>query len=164
MTSTLFPHHFRRLGWILLIPGLALGSALIITDQSADFLNFSIPVFPWSSDLGSMLQSPEENPAFLSWRAENFSNELTGLLILCGAMFVAFSREKMEDEYLVHLRLNAMLWAVYINAALTVFALLFLYGFTFLYFMMGHLFLFLILFIARYHWQLRKMKVEAIAE
>ena len=83
------------------------------------------------------------------------------LLILVGAVLVAFTKERVEDEYLVHLRLSALVWAVYVNAAITALAVLFLYGFTFLYFMMFNLFGLLLLFTARYRYLLRKTKIAS---
>lgn len=93
-------------------------------------------------------------------RTENFTNELIALLILIGGVLVAFTKERVEDEYLVHLRLSALVWAVYVNAAITAIAVLLLFGFIFLYFMMFNLFALLLLFIARYHYLLRKMKTS----
>jgi len=71
---------------------------------------------------------------------------------------VAFSREKVEDEYMTRLRLSALIWAVFVNAGITFLAILFLYSFTFLSYMMTNLFAVLLLFIIRYHWLLYKSK------
>lgn len=159
--TTLFPARCRPIGWIVLIIGLALALWHVFTGfREWAFLEFSIPRFPWSSDIGRFLSPPPEDASFIGTRKENFTNELIALLILVGGVMVAFSKERIEDEYLVHLRLSALVWAVYVNAAFTVIAVLVLFGFTFLYFMMSNLFAVLLLFIARYHYLLRKMKTS----
>lgn len=160
MKATLFPHTYRRYGWFLLIPGIALGLAYVFYDIQWDFLRVRIPAFMNDSALDEILiRREEEGSPF--WRWENLTDELAGLMILIGALMVAFSKEKVEDEYLVHLRLSALLWAVYVNAGLVVLAMIFLYSFHFLYFMMGNLFSVLLLFIVRYHWLLARAKREA---
>lgn len=163
MKTTLFPHTYRRYGWLLLLSGLALGLAYIFYDVQWEILRVRIPAFLNDSALDEILiRSEEDGNPF--WRWENLTNELAGLLILFGALLVAFSKEKVEDEYLVHLRLNALLWAVYVNAGLVVIAMIFLYGFHFLYFMMGNLFAVLLLFIMRYQWLLARAKKQGHEE
>lgn len=157
--TTLFPARFRATGWVLLAFGCAFALLHIFTGFNEwGFLEFSIPEFPWSSDIGNILSPPPDNTSFIGSRTENFTDEFIALLILIGGVLVAFTKERIEDEYLVHLRLSALVWAVYINAAITTIAVLFLFGITFLYFMMTNLFGVLLLFIARYHYLLCKMK------
>lgn len=159
--TTLFPARFRPVGWVILVLGLAHVAFNAFTDFSEwSFLEFTVPRFPWSSDLNTFLAPEQDNTSFISSRKENFTNELIALLILIGSVLVAFTKEKIEDEYLVHLRLSALVWAVYVNAGITAVAVLFLYGFTFLHFMMFNLVALLLIFIARYHYLLRKTKVS----
>lgn len=160
--TTLFTARFRPLGWGLLTLGLAAAAWHVITGfEEWDFLEFTVPKFPWSGDIGNLLSPPPEDASFVGSRKENFTNELIALLILAGGVLVAFTKEKVEDEYLVHLRLSALVWAVYVNAAITALAVFFLFGFTFLYFMMFNLFALLLFFIARYRYLLRKTKIAA---
>ncbi|MFN2422309.1 MAG: hypothetical protein ABR572_00900 [Cryomorphaceae bacterium] len=157
--TTLFPARFRSLGWILLILGCTLALLHAFTGFGEwRFFEFNIPKFPWSSDIGNLISPVPEDEPFIGSRKENFTNELIALLILIGGVLVAFTKERVEDEYLVYLRLSALVWAVYVNAAITAITLLLLFGFTFLYFMMFNLFALLLLFIARYHYLLRQMK------
>lgn len=159
--TTLFPARLRPLGWVLLTLGLSAATWHVFTGfQEWGVLEFTIPKFPWSSDISRFLSPQPEDAPFMDSRTENFTNELIALLILIGGVLVAFTKERVEDEYLVHLRLSALVWAVYVNAAITAIAVLLLFGFIFLYFMMFNLFALLLLFIARYHYLLRKMKTS----
>ncbi len=155
--TTLFPHSWRTLGWILLIPGALLSGISLFHEFEWAWLDFQIPRFGIAAN-DILKGSPDAEPS--NFRKENFTNELISLLLLFGALLVAFSREKVEDEYLTRLRLSAIIWAVFVNAGLTVLAILFLYSFNFLYYMMTNLFAVLLLFIFRYHWLLHKSKSE----
>lgn len=56
---------------------------------------------------------------------ENFTNELTIFLVICGLLLIAFSRSKKEDELSAKLRLNALHWAVMIYYVFYIIGLLF---------------------------------------
>lgn len=155
--SALFPHSWRKPGWILFIPGVILSAIYLFHEFEWSWLEFQIPRFGVASN--DLILGDKDAEAS-SFRKENFTNELIALILLFGSLMVAFSREKIEDEYLTRLRLNALIWAVFVNAIITVLAILFLYSFTFLSFMMTNLFSVLLLFIARYHWLLHKSKAQ----
>jgi hypothetical protein len=52
----------------------------------------------------------------------------TTLMVLVGLFLVAFSREKIEDEQIVQLRLDSLRWAIYLNYAILLFSLVFTRG------------------------------------
>lgn len=87
---------------------------------------------------------------------DNISNEIIGVLLIVGALFVGFSREKKEDEFIANLRLSSLLWAVYVNYILLLLSLLFVYGTAFLTVMMYNMFTVLIIFIVRFNYVLYK--------
>lgn len=161
MKTSLFPYRFRKIGLTLLMPGIVLGILYIIFEFEWQWLSFQLPAAFDGYGIGGI--SPQ-NTDGKRIHTENFTNELIALLILIGAMLVAFSKEKIEDEFLVHIRLSALLWAVYVNVALSFLAILLLFGFNFLYFMMCNLFSVLLLFIMRYHWLLRKLNTHGHEE
>ena len=76
--------------------------------------------------------------------------------LLISLIFIAFSKQKQEDEFVSSLRLNSWLWAAWINSALLLLADLFIYGRTFLSVVELNLFTFLIIFIIRFHYLLHK--------
>jgi len=49
------------------------------------------------------------------FNAEHLFFITTALLMALGLFFVAFAKERMEDEQIWHLRLDSLRWAIYIN-------------------------------------------------
>lgn len=156
MRSTLFSHNYRYIGWPMLSFGLILGILVI-------FFEFEFPWMEWKMiGFGDeiLLNSKEENtPKFLI--RDNFTNELVALLVLIGSVFIAFSKEKVEDEFFQQLRFDAIIWALKIQSLLLLLAILFLYNVVFLQFMMVALVSFFIFYIGRYHFLLFLLKKQA---
>ncbi|MFT6998728.1 MAG: hypothetical protein ACJAQ4_002491 [Cryomorphaceae bacterium] len=160
MKSTLFPHSYRYAGWPLLIAGLILGFFLVFFDLSISWLD--IKVLSLGGDYDLFLTQTE--PSFLNFVDDNFTNEMVALLVLIGSVLVAFSKEKVEDEFFQQLRFESIIWALKIQSAALLVAILFLYNFAFLSFMMIALVSFYVLYIGRYHYQSMKLKKGAHAE
>ena len=146
-TKLLLPNHFKRVGWILLVPSALLGLFIIIFDYEFRFLDTK--VFTIYSGSGVF-----KDPVFFGLIKANLTGTLVGILFLTGAIFVAFSKEKHEDEFIVKIRLESLLWATYINYGVLVLCFLFFYEFEFLYVMIFNMFTILIFFIIRYYYML----------
>jgi hypothetical protein len=151
-TKLLLPNQFKKPGWILLVPSALIGMFIIITGYEFDFLNTR--VFTIYSD--PKLSSGES--VLFGLINENLTNTVVGVLFLIGALFVAFSREKTEDEFIARIRLESLLWATYINYGILLFCFLFFYEFEFLYVMIFNMFTILVIFIIRYYYMLYKAK------
>jgi len=82
----------------------------------------------------------------------DFALELTGLLFIIGGLLVAFSKVKREDEFILKIWLESLVWATYFNAFVLLSALLFVYGGAFVDILFYNFPTILILFIARFHW------------
>lgn len=133
----LLPHHYRKIGWIIFIPFLVLGVLSLHMDFVFDWLEFHI----------------REGGGFLDNNGvENFTNELAAVGVLIGLIFIAFTREKEEDEFMMKLRLDSLVVAVLVNYALLFLAILFVYGLDFIYVWVYNMYTVLILFIARFYW------------
>jgi hypothetical protein len=87
----------------------------------------------------------------------NFTDEVASLGVLIGLLFVAFARERIEDEMISQLRLEALQWSVYANYALLALAILLTYDFTFFHVLVYNMFTVLLVFIGRFRWSLYKM-------
>ncbi|MDE6865183.1 MAG: hypothetical protein K2I97_03020, partial [Alistipes sp.] len=90
---------------------------------------------------------------------ETWLNNLLIIGILCGSLFITCSREKVEDEMIARIRLDALLFALYANTAVIVVAALATYGLAFVDVMIYNLFTLPLLFlvILRYRlWRLKK--------
>jgi hypothetical protein len=83
---------------------------------------------------------------------QNLLDEILGGLVILGSMMVAFSKEKVEDEYIAKIRLDSLAWAVYFNQGLLFLSLFFVYGMSFLWVMIFNLFTLTWFFIARFNW------------
>jgi hypothetical protein len=149
-TKLLFPHRFKRIGWILLVPSTILGIACIFFDFSFNFLD--IKVFAIFSDdfFGS--------DTVFGLGKNNITDEIVGVLFIIGALFVAFSKEKNEDEFIEKTRWESLVWATYINYFILIFCFLFFYNTSFLWVMIFNMFTILIFFILRFYFILYMSK------
>ena len=84
-------------------------------------------------------------------QSNNFTDELGGIILIMGLLFIAFSKEKDEDERISQLRLESLLWAVFINSLFLIFSIIFFYDEVFLKIMTYNICTTLILFIARFN-------------
>ncbi len=130
--SMLLPYRFKKIGWAIFIPTLLLG--IVVAFQGFD-------------------------TAGLSQNLETWLNNLLIIGILCGSLFITCSREKIEDEMIARIRLEALLFALYANTAVIVVSALATYGLAFVDVMVYNLFTLPLLFlvILRYRlWRLKK--------
>jgi small-conductance mechanosensitive channel len=157
-TKFLFPNQFKPIGWLLLIPSAIIGILIIFYDFELKFLNSK--VFAIYSDGmhfmgGSIIFGFDKN---------NITNEIFGILFLIGAIFVAFSKEKQEDEFISKTRLESLLWATYMNYAVLIFCFLFFFGTGFFIVMIFNMYTILIFFIIRFNYILYKTRKSFLYE
>lgn len=149
-TNFLLAHRFKRIGWLLFIPGVILGILVMFFDFEPELLNINQFAI-WSDGF-------IDKSHYFYLTKNNVLNELTGVLLIVGALFIAMSKEKYEDEYISKIRLESLVWAVYINYALLLLAMLFVFEGAFFTIMVFNIFTILIFFIIRYNWMLHKLK------
>jgi FlaA1/EpsC-like NDP-sugar epimerase len=149
-TKLLFPYRFKKVGWILLVPSTILGILCIFYDFSFDFLD--VKVFAIFSDdfFGS--------DTVFGLGKNNITDEIVGVLFIIGALFVAFSKEKNEDEFIEKTRWESLVWATYINYFILIFCFLFFYNTSFLWVMIFNMFTILIFFILRFYFIIIMLK------
>jgi hypothetical protein len=87
----------------------------------------------------------------------NVLNEILGILIIIGALLVAFSKEKTEDEYIAKTRLESLVWATYFNYGILLIAILFVYDLAFFWVMVFNMFTLLLFFIVRFNYMIFKL-------
>jgi len=144
--SLLFSHKYKKIGWGMLVFTLPLGLWVIWKDFEFQWLSSKVyNLFPSSifKNYGHIV-------------SVNLTNTLIGVLFIVGALLVGFSKEKIEDEYIATIRLNALLWAVFINYTLLIICFLLIYDMSFLHVMIYNMFTVLLLFIFRFHYLLFK--------
>ncbi|MEN9949607.1 MAG: hypothetical protein RLY85_359 [Bacteroidota bacterium] len=148
-SSYLLAYSCKKWGWVLLIFGAVLGLVVLNLDWEPDVFNLVVPVIidnPVMADL-----------VIFRMQEQNLLDEMLGGLVIVGSMMVAFSKEKVEDEYIAKIRLDSLAWAVYFNQGLLFLSLFFVYGMSFLWVMIFNLFTLTWFFIARFNWLKAKM-------
>lgn len=145
LTRYLFPHRFKRVGWGLVVISIALG--LLETTST-----YSLPhLLNWLPPLvGDSLAEPGRS---LVPVREN--TDLYAVLLIVGGLLAACSRERCEDEYIGKMRLDSLLWALYVYYALLALAFVLVSGMLFLSVMMYAMFVPLLLFLVRFELVLR---------
>ena len=131
----LFPHRYRLIGWVLFVPSLLLGVASVHGLFSLDFLTVKGAIFQGTN---------------------NLTNELAGLGVIVGLLLIAFSKERVEDEMISRLRLDALQWSIYANYLILAIAMLTIYDGAFLNVMIYNMFTVLLVFIGRFRWLLHR--------
>jgi hypothetical protein len=152
----LLPHRFKRIGWALLIPSLALGIAYLIWEPTPAFLDWKVFCLATEEGIGI----PDGGRKFFVWMENNVYDELVSLLIIFSAGIVAFSGSAQEDEFVQRIRLESLVWATYANYSVLIFAIIFIYGFPFFWVIVVNMFTLLLFFIVRFHWMMHRAEKE----
>lgn len=150
----LLPNKFKKIGWLIFIPVSLLGISWLIFEPlfepKLDLLEFN--VFALVS--GGIL-----NDTYVFQVIENnILDEFIGVLFIISSIFIAFSKEKTEDEFIAMIRLESLVWATYINYGVLILALIFVYDIPFFWVLVFNMFTTLIFFIIRYNWALNNSK------
>jgi len=146
----LFPNKFKKIGWFILIPSAIIGLVTLIYEYEPSFLDFNAPAI--------FINDFFKDKKLFGMVNNNILNEILGVLIIISSLFVAFSKEKLEDEYISKIRLESLVWAVYVNYGILLFSFLFIFDFSFLWVMIFNMFTVLLFFIIRFNWQISKLK------
>ena len=139
-SKLLLPHRFKWIGILLFIPFLILGLLNRYNDFKIDALNFYF----------------EDGNIFTT--SQNLTDELSLTGSIISLLMVAFAREKQEDEFINHTRLESWQWAVLINFVMLIIATWVFYDEAYIDVMMYNLLTPLIIFIIRFNWVLSKNK------
>lgn len=149
-SNYLFPNRFKKIGWFLFVPSVILGILLLTGVLKINFLG--VKVF-------AILADPELlKTKFFTITENNILDEIIGILLIVGALFIAFSKEKSEDEFIAKIRLESLVWATYVNYAILIFTIIFIYDLSFFIVLVCNMFTMLIFFVIRFNWALYKSK------
>jgi hypothetical protein len=146
----LFPNKYKRIGWLILIPSIIIGLIVFIQEYEPSFLDFNVPAV--------FIGQSSEGESFMRIVKNNILNEILMVLIIISSLFVAFSKEKIEDEYISKIRLESLVWAVYVNYGVLLLSSLFIFDISFLFIMIFNMFTVLIFFIIRFNLQIYRLK------
>jgi len=139
-SKLLLPHRFKWIGIFVFIPFLILG----LLNRYRDFKIVALTFYHEDGSIFTPVQNLTDELA------------LTGSII--SLLMVAFAREKQEDEFINHTRLESWQWAVLINFVMLIIATWVFYDEAYIDVMMYNLLTPLIFFIIRFNWVLSKNK------
>ena len=152
-TRYLLSNKFKRIGWWIIVPTLIMMVLILHYNVSFSFLDYQA-----NGKLSF------DRDFLFDIQLNNFTDEVFGILLICGLFMVAFSKERVEDERIRQLRLESLLWAILINTVFLAFSIIFFYNDLFIWVMAYNIGTPLILFIIRFNmvmfFERRKLKNE----
>ena len=125
----LLPHRFKIIGLVLAVPGIILGVLNLYFEYRPDFLTI------------------KTNPDMLFMNTQNLLDEIALTLTLLGLLAIAFSREKVEDEFVGQIRLNSLIWSFGLYYLIILLATWVLYNDNFWTLMIYHLFVPIVFYV-----------------
>ena len=147
----LFPNRFKKIGWLVFIPSLLVGLYIIWTDYEPELFNIKVVALFETPIFGS-------EKSFFKASTNNILDEIITILLIISLMFINFSKEKVEDEYISKLRLESLVWAIYVNYLILIISTILFYNTEYLWVMIFNMFTILIIFMIRFNWLLRYSK------
>jgi hypothetical protein len=148
----LFPHRYKFIGWVLAIPSIVLGLFVLFNDLSFDFLTVQLPFEYYFSDTFTLGNSKTHGTDEVT--ALNFTDEIATIGSILGLLLVAFSKVRVEDEYVSKIRLESLQWAIYLNFALLILATIFVHGMLYFQVIIFNMFTPLVFFVIRFYYLL----------
>lgn len=128
-TVPLLPYRLKWPGLVLAAIGLLMGSAAMYFDVSPQWL------------------AVETHPDMPFMNTQNLIDEIALSLVLIGLLIVAYSRERIEDEFVAHIRLQSLLWSVAVYYAIVLISVWVFYDDAFWSVMIYHLFMPLLFYV-----------------
>jgi hypothetical protein len=134
-TKLLLPHCCKFIGLGILLVGIA---SIFFTKQLETVLTFDM-----------------HNSAYFALLDhgcnQDFTYTIQIFLIVVGGMMLMFSREKVEDEFTMQIRLKSLMYSVLVNYLIVLITNAFLYGMSFMYVMIYNFYTIIILYVIIFH-------------
>ena len=147
MKNYLFPTRFKNIsGWIFYLTTM-IGAVVYISDINMDEL--------FVMKVPALINDPIFTKQKGIWIENGIFDELITIVLILSGIIHSFSKEKMEDEYISSIRLQALTWSIYVNYGLVLLATLLIFGVAYFHVMIIHLFSLIILFNLRFQYKLR---------
>lgn len=144
-TKLLLPNRLKRLGWILFVPCLVFTVlALLEVNPKINFFDGGHILSQWTT-----IKAIEIKDLF---NDSDFAGEILMTLTAIGFFFVAFSRERTDDEWIMKVRLESLLWAFYAHLGGFLLSVWFSYGLGFYMVLSWNMLTAPLVFLARFHW------------
>lgn len=154
--SFLLPYSFKKIGWIMIFPFLAVCVWLLMGPGECNYLD--VPVFSLFSDSNLSLLSGNRINSAPGMTTTDPVNELAMLGLLLSIVFIALSKEKDEDEMTPLVRQKAFALSFWITVALYALVILFIYGISFLNFSFAMPYFFFVMYILIFNISMYKLR------
>lgn len=166
-TNYLFPNRFKKVGWLILPPAILITiiehyKTYLLPGLWADtnpypgivnfYRFFDTTVF---AIMGNYFDGDN---VYFQLIENNIFNEILLVLTLVGSIFIAFSKERHEDELIAKIRTESLVWATYVNYAVLLLSILFIFNSDFLEIIKFNMFTILLFFIVRFNIEVAKLK------
>jgi hypothetical protein len=148
----LLPNKYKTIGWIMCLIFFPL---ICVWFYDSSILEFSFLTFRTAD--GNVFN---DGNFIFDLKYNNFSDEIIFSGLLLGLFLTSFARRKEEDEWTLHLRLEAILWSVLLNSVFVFITIWFVYSSAFLYALMINLFSLLLIFLFRFEFLIWKDRRE----
>jgi len=146
----LLPTYFKIIGWIISVPS-ALASLIYLFFSNQTWGDQLVHRF-FANLFGEESRSVDISSIIIT---------ISLVLLMIGLLFIAFSKEKIEDEYIIKLRGDSLIWAVIANAILMIILSATIFGIWFVYIAFFNLYTVLILFIIKFNLALSYLKKQS---
>lgn len=130
----LFSNKLRPLGYVLFIVGMV--------------------TFCLGNVYSSELLQWQTNNKMNGSQLEILTHDVMLLLLISGLILIAFTKEKIEDERVLQIRLESLQWAVYCNYICLIICVIIFNGLAFFSVMLYNMFIPLVFFILRFRFKL----------
>lgn len=151
--SYLFPTYFKKIGWIIVLSTLLFVLLDIILEKDLNFKFKALAIIDDSIRIGL----PDKD-TFFTIAETSFLTTLFPVLIIVGFVFIAFSKEKNEDEYISKIREQSLVWSVLVTCLILVIAIIFIYGTTAFYVFWLDFLLFFLVFVIKFRVEIFRFK------
>ena len=147
----LISNKYKIPGWILLISGLILGVILRFSDFESDFLETKVLAISGGGDTIFSNSGLDNTNDYFRIIENSIFDEIIAIMSIIGGLFVGFSKEKIEDEFIYKLRKDSLVWAIIINYVILIFTVIFVYNLSFFNILVYNMFTPLLIFIIRFN-------------
>lgn len=144
-TKYLLPTSFKKIGWIMIVISL-IYYVMYMT-------------FDWATIYFKMPSIFNDGNFFTMVKTEIYSTFLP-IVALSGFLFIAFSKERDEDEYIGKIRERSFVFAALFSSLLIILSTLFIFGLDYLNILIMDFFVFLFVFTVKFQIELWKFRKE----
>lgn len=154
--SYLFPNYFKKIG--LAIISVILLLIVLHAVELIDVDKISFKTFAIMEDRSIFGSGNSEESIFFKIVDCNFYTIFLVTLGI-GVIFVTFSKERIEDEYISKIREQSLVWAILISSFINILIALFIYGFPYLTYMIYiSPFLLFVCYFFKFNFEIYKLK------